>query len=836
MQDKIRILFHSKDAAGVNYFRTQTPAIQLERDHSDKFYVEINPNLDFSTPESTEKTVEYLKSFHIVHYHRTIVAGIPQMLKLANELKSAGVTLIADIDDYWLLDKSHPFYLTSIESKMHEDIMDNLKIANYVTTTTDLFAEEIRKVTGKNNVIVLPNSVDPIWMKQFQNDRKPDPDGLVRITYAAGSSHKHDVEQLNGVINMLQADSQTKNKYKIILAGWDTEGTTTDVTFNQKFAEEMKKRKLWTKDIVKAVNKTRGNVDMIPNIPSDIKENFRGKVFTSNKRKIKSEESVYLQYEKILTDNYKLILDQEYIKWLENYERNKYENEGNYARRWTQKANIYATVLNETDISIAPLADHMFNRMKCVVGDTLISTNKGIFKIKDIVNNKITNLKIDNNNIVNYFKYNNEKTLKFKTNIGLEIEGTKTHRLFVNNKWKSMKDFNIGDEIEINQFHFENYEYQKLHYPMLLSKKITNIIIENAEKNIIPSILINEDYGRFFGYMIGDGNFSSNYLRISCDKRYTDVVDDIVNLGKKIGLSPFLISNKIDKRCKNTISKDGFGIDVQLTSKHLSNICVQENLKNENGKVFEVPHFILKSPKSVIKQFLRGLFEADGTVSTEGSFVSLTSKSLFLIKQIQYLLIGFGIISKIQIAPNKRYKKNYYNLRLNRNATNIFYKEIGFVSSIKQNKLKKITEKSHSNRYKEQSFKLEIIEIIENNNDVYDIEVENIHLYNGNGLINHNSNLKQVECWSRKIPIICTDVPPYNVDGINGENCLLVPNKKNIFRYWYKALKKLILSEDLRNQIGQGLHDTFKDKYNLKNVTNNRANFYESVVKEALKV
>ena len=458
MDDRIKILFHNKDGAGVNYFRTNTPAVQLEKDHSDKFHVEINSDLDFNDP----KTIEYLKSFHIIHYHRQLVGGIQNAIQIKNVLSEAGVTMVMDIDDYWHLDKTHPFYRASIDQKLYQDIIDNMKLADFVTTTTELFATEIRKITGRDNVKVYPNAVDPTWMKQFQDKRKPDPDGLVRISYMAGSSHMNDVQQLIGVVNRLDADSQTKNKFKIIIAGWDTEGSTTDVKFNQEFSKELQKRRIWDNKMVKAINKSNGDVDKIPNLPADLVEKYRDNVFIKNKRAIDSKESVYLEYERILTDNHKHISDPEYLKWLEKYERGTYSNENNFARRWTRKANIYAEVLNETDISIAPLGDNLFNKMK--------------------------------------------------------------------------------------------------------------------------------------------------------------------------------------------------------------------------------------------------------------------------------------------------------------------------------------------------------------------------------------SNLKQVECWSRKIPIVCSDIPPYNVDGVHGENCILIPPKKNADKYWYKELKKLIIDEDYRNKIGQGLYDTFSEKYNLKNVTNNRAEFYESVVHETLKI
>ena len=284
---------------------------------------------------------------------------------------------MVDIDDYWQLHKMHPFYSLAQEKKLHLPILENLKLADYVTTTTDLFADEIRKVTGKDNVGVFYNSIDPTWMKQFQDNWKPDPNGRVRITYMAGSSHMVDVEQLRGVFNVLHNDWQLKDKFKVIIAGWDTEGNTTDITFNQEFGDELQKLGLWTINNVKIINKTRGNVDMIPKLSKELRDKYRGKVFNENQRDIKSEESVYLVYEKILTDNHHNIENPDYLQWLMNFERNvQYDNEGNFARRWTQKANTYAQVLDETDIAIAPLADNSFNWMKSELKQTECWTRK----------------------------------------------------------------------------------------------------------------------------------------------------------------------------------------------------------------------------------------------------------------------------------------------------------------------------------------------------------------------------------------------------------------------------------------------------------------------------
>jgi len=361
MKEKIKILFYNLDGAGVNYFRTLTPAMEIERNHSDEFHVEINPELNFNDPN----IFDYLKTFNIIHYHRQLIDDANKMLELAIRLREVGTLLVVDIDDYWYLHKNHPLYQMSIENKTHIPTINNLKIADYCTTTTDLFANEIKKITGKDNVSVLYNSVDPIWMKQFQNNWKPDPDGRVRITYMAGSSHLKDVEQMDGVMNVLSNDLQLRDKFKVIISGWDTEGGTTDISFNQEFGQLLQAKGLWNTKTVKIINKTKGNVDMIPGLSDEIKDKYRGKLFTSTQRTINSTESVYFTYEKILTNNHKMIMNSDYLQWLMNYERNvKYPNEGNFARRWTEKANAYAKVLDETDIVIAPLDDNVFNTMK----------------------------------------------------------------------------------------------------------------------------------------------------------------------------------------------------------------------------------------------------------------------------------------------------------------------------------------------------------------------------------------------------------------------------------------------------------------------------------------
>jgi glycosyltransferase involved in cell wall biosynthesis len=99
---------------------------------------------------------------------------------------------------------------------------------------------------------------------------------------------------------------------------------------------------------------------------------IRGSVTEINKqtgertqRPIKPEETVWVKYEQIFTDNYKII-SPEYKIFLDRFKEEDYptiKNE-NYVRVWTRPVESYARNYSNFDISLAPIKNHIFNRMK----------------------------------------------------------------------------------------------------------------------------------------------------------------------------------------------------------------------------------------------------------------------------------------------------------------------------------------------------------------------------------------------------------------------------------------------------------------------------------------
>ena len=182
--EKINVLVLPSDQSGVGKYRSIDPHVKLQNMYPEEFHIDIDyqPNVD---------DINYFKKYQIVHFHRSIGQDYEKSLSLINKLKSEGIIVVGDIDDYWLPTKEHPIQQLILANKIHEKIVQNLKAASYVTTTTDIFANEIRKFN--KNVIVLPNAIDP---QDPQYNEETLPSDKIRVGWLGGSSHLHDLKLL----------------------------------------------------------------------------------------------------------------------------------------------------------------------------------------------------------------------------------------------------------------------------------------------------------------------------------------------------------------------------------------------------------------------------------------------------------------------------------------------------------------------------------------------------------------------------------------------------------------------------------------------------------------
>jgi len=302
---KIKILVIPSDRTGVGFFRSVDPHVMIQNLYPNDFHIDIDyePNI---------QDANFLKQYQIVHIHRNIGSSYEGNDQLIKWISSLGITTVVDIDDFWLPGKEHPIHHIIVENKINQRIVANLAAADYVTTTTTIFADEIKK--HNKNVVIFPNAINP---KNPQFMEPTLPSDRLRIGWLGGSSHLHDLMLMEGFVSKL---SSINENLQYVLCGFDTRGTVTEI------------------------NKQTGE---------------------QKQRPIRPEETVWVNYEKIFTNNYTVVSPQ-YKKFLDSFKESEYpdvENEG-YRRVWTKPITTYAKNYSRFDISLAPIKNHIFNRVK----------------------------------------------------------------------------------------------------------------------------------------------------------------------------------------------------------------------------------------------------------------------------------------------------------------------------------------------------------------------------------------------------------------------------------------------------------------------------------------
>ena len=298
---KIKVLIVPSDSQGVGHFRSIWPAQALTTHFGEDFDVEINlgPNMD---------NMNYLKQFDIIHFHRHL-GPFETMEKNFAELKAAGVTLMMDIDDFWEPPTTHPLYQIVKQEKLGEKIIKTMELSDYVTTTTDIFANEIAKYN--KNVIIMPNALN-MDDKMWKSEVMPNETDRCRLSWIGGSSHFNDLKLLEPSMNALYRNKELEDKFQMIMCGFDIRGSITEI-------------------------KPDGS---------------------RTTRAILPQETIWLKFEEIFTNKYSDVKkDEEYFKWLNKIKKEEYPDQykKSYIRRWTLPLTQYGKHYDYCDVCLAPI-------------------------------------------------------------------------------------------------------------------------------------------------------------------------------------------------------------------------------------------------------------------------------------------------------------------------------------------------------------------------------------------------------------------------------------------------------------------------------------------------
>lgn len=332
----INILVLNLDNDGVGYWRMLSPHTTIT---DADVNIEIRNVGDHTLPLLDPN---FIRQYQIIVYNKKIPFIDENMSAHFNSMvKMFGIIRVLDIDDHWMLDSTHVNYKSWLQNKGKEQTIAEIEKADYVITTTPIFAKDI--MTINKNVVVIPNAVNLKEQQWLDLKTKSD---KTRFLWGGGISHLPDLRLLTD--SFKQFDKEFLAKSQFYLCGYDLR--------------------------MRQVN---------------------------GYSKADWKSSPWTLFEDIFTNNFKYVTSAPHNTWLRTYDDGGKDTYGVnpqfadefYQRRWTKPILLYGTMYNEADVALAPLKSGIvFNlsksQLKIIESGAhrcpVIASNTGPYTIDDI--------------------------------------------------------------------------------------------------------------------------------------------------------------------------------------------------------------------------------------------------------------------------------------------------------------------------------------------------------------------------------------------------------------------------------------------------------------------
>jgi len=314
---------------------------------------------------------------------------------------------------------------------------------------------------------------------------------------------------------------------------------------------------------------------------------------------------------------------------------------------------------------------------KCVVGNTLISTNKGLIPINEIPkyftvreNNEIEGLDViafDLDSLTfktvkasHWYQLGKQKTVRIQTDLGVSLEGTPEHPVVVIEKISGKPIFKKLSDIEKDDWLVVGYN---------------NNFFGNYTK--IP----NKEISYLLGALTGDG-----CLTIRNRICFSTSNPEIKNRVQQI------LQHHFHKKLTKIKSRE---YDYELDDLRIKQELKKYGLEETYAETKRIPEWVRLAPKEFVVEFLKGIFDTDGYVEKKGA-VGISSASKQLIEDIHSSLMNLGIISRIYERKKNYNHKSQFYLTIYGDFVERFQEEIGFNVKEKKETLKAICQRQRN--------------------------------------------------------------------------------------------------------------------------------------------
>lgn len=361
----------------------------------------------------------------------------------------------------------------------------------------------------------------------------------------------------------------------------------------------------------------------------------------------------------------------------------------------------------------------------CVTADTWIQTSEGPRQVAELVDKPFVAL-VDGHgySATGFWKTGDKPVFKVKTNRGYEVRATANHKILVETsrkrKGNGVAGFHVAQEwVEVKDL-----------------EPGDKVVISNHRD--FPMGGVDEfDSGWLLGEVVGDGGHNPDkypsYVRFWGDNQTAMASRAAAITGTTV------VANAINK------------------TSQVSSIKIEELA---SGLITPAAKTLLpaleKKSAGFVAGFLRGLFDADGSVQGDlekGVSVRLWQADERRIKTVQRMLNRLGIASTVylfreplaerEMPDGNGGLKSYlcsagHELVISKDNVRQFMKCVGFYDEFKMARLEEITGARTRSPYQER-FTTDVVSVERDGFEaVYDCTVDEVHRFDANGIVVHN--------------------------------------------------------------------------------------------------
>ena len=326
----------------------------------------------------------------------------------------------------------------------------------------------------------------------------------------------------------------------------------------------------------------------------------------------------------------------------------------------------------------------------CLVGGSLIPTERGLVRLRSLGDPEgaqwqdlgISVGTDEGPRTATHFYVNGaEAVVTVGTDRGYRIQGTPTHRIKVVDPqtgdwvWRRFGDIETGDLVPLQMNQLVG-GFREVTLPSLGDMYWTGDWTTTAPRTMSPEL------AEFVGYFMGDGSLHAKGLRLCVTAGDFDVVERLQALGKEL----FNLQAHVTER--TGYSELAFHSVPLTVWWEACGFAKTAPVEGHTGKGWQphIPDAILASNSpETYRAFVRGLFEADGTVTC--GYPSWSTTSIGFSHDVQSLLlaIGFPTTRKMEMDRTGWGSSPLAVLRiLNLSYSKDFAEAIGFMSGRKQ--------------------------------------------------------------------------------------------------------------------------------------------------------